>query len=160
MPAVLRAARVAKPASIDPIRKDGCRPRHTPHLFAAKDPLAAHTPAAVSGQPTPRSARTAPYQPCLVCTHCLRYAYTNLISTTQRHCQSNLLAREPTDQTSLAPVATRRNTCAGSLAPIAFPVLGCCRCPSARLVPCILPATQPQQYSTVKYSTVKYSKIQ
>ena len=32
----------------------------------------------------------------LVCTHCLRYAYTNLISTTQRHSSSASL--KPTDQ--------------------------------------------------------------
>jgi hypothetical protein len=77
-------------------KTDVSRPRHAPHLCAAKDPLAARTPPAVAGQSAPRSARTAPYQPCLVCTHRLRYAYTNLISTTQRH--SWLVSLKPTNR--------------------------------------------------------------
>jgi hypothetical protein len=83
-------------SSCHPKTTDGCRPRHAPYLCAAKDPLAARMPTAVSGQPAPCSTRTAPYQPCLVCTHCLRYAYTNLISTTRR--RSSPVSLRPTDQ--------------------------------------------------------------
>jgi hypothetical protein len=63
-------------------KTDGSCPRHTPHQCAAKDPLAAHTPTAIAGQLVPCSACSTPYQPHLMCTHCLCYAYTNLISTT------------------------------------------------------------------------------
>jgi hypothetical protein len=98
--------------------------------------------------PLPASWRRALLAPPRIshvsCVHIACATHTPTSSSVSHGASANFSAKR-IQKRGLAPVATRRNTCAGSLAPIALSVSGCYRCPCAQLVPCILPAAQPQQ---------------